>query len=112
MKTRILALLFLAVSLCGAASAPTWVASLVTVQADPRTGIAEAFFARTMQVEGVGTVAHPQGWQRVSWSLGSTATTTIGDITLTDAQVFQFVAAIAERRRAEADAPPPAPEEP
>lgn len=105
MKTRILALLFLAATLCAAASAPAWVATLVRIQADPASGNAQAYFSRTMEVAGVGTVVHPDGWQQVSWSLGGNTTTTIGNVTLTDAQVFQFVAAIAERRRVESAQP-------
>lgn len=104
MKTRLLALLFLAGSLCGAASAPVWVASLVRIQTDPASGVATAYFERTITVDG--TVAkHPDGWQAVTWPLGGNSTTTLNGITLTDAQVMAFVVAIAERRRAEAAQP-------
>jgi hypothetical protein len=100
MKTRLLAILFLAVSLAGAASAPTWTATLVRIQTDPSSGIATAYFERTVTV-GDTVAKHPDGWQSVSWSLGGNATTTLSGVTLTDAQVMQFVVAIAERRRLE-----------
>ena len=101
MKNRILALLFIALaSIVGAASAPGWVSTLVRIQTDPATGTATAFFERTITIDG--TVAkHPDGWQSVTWSLGGNTTTTLDGITLTDAQVMQFVVAIAERRRLE-----------
>lgn len=104
MKTRILALLLLAVSLCGAASAPVWTASLVRIQTDPASGIATAYFERTVVV-GDTVAKHPDGWQAVSWPLGGNSTTTLNGVTLTDAQVMQFVVAIAERRRLEVAAP-------
>lgn len=108
MKSRIIPLILsvLAFLALGAAE-PVVTEALVRIQTDPATGRAQAYFEKTVTIDGI---AYAQPWQEVSWSLGAEKTVTIGDKTLTYAEVFAAVKAIAEQEKAAADAPAPPPE--
>lgn len=87
-----------------AAGEPVVTEALVRIQTDPASGRAQAFFEKTVTIDGV---AYAQPWQEVSWDLGAERTVTVGDKTLTYAEVFAAVQAIALQER---DTPPPVPE--
>lgn len=79
---------------------------LYRIQTDPNAGaapFATAFFQTATTVDG-REFAMPD-MKQVSWPLrNEEKTTTIGGVTLTDAQVSAFVVAIAYREKAAADA--------
>lgn len=94
-------------ALAQATSQPT--EQLVRIQSEVATGDVIAFFEKSVVIEGV-TYAQP--WQSVSWN-NSDKTVTVNGVTMTYAEVMQFVVAIAnqewaERKAAEAAQQPTA----
>lgn len=85
-----------AFALAAFAQSPT--ESLVRIQAETKTGDVQAFFEKSITVNGT-TYALP-GWESVSWNSGS-KTVTVGGETKTYTQVMAFVVAIAQQERAE-----------
>lgn len=83
-------------------SAPTVTQELYRIQTDPNASadpIATAYFSEVTTVNG--TTFCKELASQVSWRLlGTDKTTTIGGVTLTDAQVSAFVTAIAYREQA------------
>lgn len=80
--------------------------TLVRIQTDPATGRAQAFFEKTVTVEGVSFKAP---WQQVEWPLQSAdLSVTIDGVTLTAAQISAYALALAYAARDQA-APPPTP---
>ncbi len=105
MKSRLIpALITVLAFLALGAGEPVVTEALVRIQTDPASGRAQAFFERTVTIDGV---AYAQPWQEVSWDLGAEKTVTVGEQTYTYAEVFAAVQAIAQQER---DTPPPAPE--
>jgi hypothetical protein len=75
---------------------------LYRIQTDPSASadpVATAFFGERATVEG--QVFDRPIASQVSWPLGSGDTVTVGELTLTYAQVSAFVVAIAHQVRAE-----------
>lgn len=105
MKLR--SLLFLAVAgIAVAASAPVITEALVRIQCDPASGQAQAFFEKTVTVDGQ---AFRQPWTSVSWATGSDKTVTVDGKTYTYAEVMAAVVAIANQENQPAPAPTPEP---
>ncbi len=99
MKTKLL--LFVALSgLASAAVAPTVTDTLMRVQCDPASGAAQAFFQKTITVEGQ---SYAQPWETVQWATGSERTITYTyagqQYTQPYAQVMAAVVAIANQER-------------
>jgi hypothetical protein len=87
-------------------STPVVSEQLVRIHAEVPTGDVTALFARTVTVAGV-TYRPPL--ETVAWN-ASEKTVTVGQRTLTYAEVMQFVVAIAlQERVAQINPPPPAP---
>jgi len=102
MKTRIIpAIITVLAFLALGAGEPVVSEALVRIQTDPATGRAQAFFEKTVTVDGI---AYRQPWQEVSWELGAAKSVTVGEKTYTYAEVFAAVQAIAQQER---DTPPP-----
>lgn len=108
-NTRILLLTALCslLTLLAFAQAVSSSTALVRIQTDPPAGRVQAFFERTVTVDGV---AYRQPWQEVSWALGddSPVAITLADGTpaqTTRAAIFAAVAAIAAEEKAKADSP-------
>lgn len=80
--------------------------SLVRIQTDPQgaNAVASAFFRNAVTVDGV---TYESPWTQVSWPILSEETVTLGDLTLSYAQVSAFVTAVAYQVRANANAPAP-----
>ena len=95
MKSRTLLLCILAFFALGAGE-PVVTEALVRIQTDPATGRAQAFFEKTVTIDGVD---YRQPWQEVSWELGAEKSVTVGEKTLTYSEVFAAVKAIAEQER-------------
>lgn len=96
-------ILFLAlVGLAGAASAPTVTESLVRIQCDPASGQVQAFFEKTVTIDGQ---SFRQPWTSVSWATGSDKTVTVDGKTYTYAEVMAAVVAIANQENTPAPAP-------
>lgn len=109
MKLR--SLLFLAVAgIAVAASAPVITEALVRVQCDPASGQAQAFFEKTVTIDGQ---SFRQPWTSVSWATGSDKTVTVDGKTYTYAEVMAAVVAIANQENTPpAPTPEPAPATP
>lgn len=105
--TPVLLTLFAFLAL-GAAD-PVVTETLVRIQTDPASGIAQAYFEKTVTIDGI---AYRQPWQEVSWALGADKSVTVGDKTLTYAEVFAAVQAIAQQERVAAAVALEAPAEP
>lgn len=111
MKTNLRHILLFACLLAGIAVAQTVTEQLVRIQTDPASGRVQAFFEKTVTVEGV---AYRQPWQEVSWTLASNTPVQItlanGSTAMTTrAAVFAAVQTIAAEEKAASDSPPPAP---
>jgi len=78
---------------------PIITTTLQRVQTDPQgdAPIATAFFEQKTTIDGQVFVAP---WTQVTWPLRSDKTITIGELTLTYAEVSAFVVAIAEQEKA------------
>lgn len=87
---------------------PIVVTTLQRIQTDPQgeAPFATAYFEQKTVIDGQTYVAP---WTQVTWPLRSDKTVTIGELTLTYAQVSAFVTAIAHQ---EYNSPAPAPVEP
>lgn len=79
--------------------AQTVTEALMRVQCDPATGSAQAFFQKTVTIDGQ---QYQQPWTSVAWSTGSAKSVTVGGQTLTYAQVMSFVVAIANQENTQA----------
>ena len=94
-------------------STPTVNVALARIQTDPNSGsdpIATAFFSKTTSIDGQNFEAP---WTSVSWRLGDAdKSITLGEKTLTYAEVSSFVVAIAYAEKAALDAPVAPPVEP
>ena len=97
-----LILFFALVGLAGAASAPTVSESLVRIQCDPAGGQVQAFFEKTVTIDGQ---SFRQPWTSVSWATGSDKTVTVDGKTYTYAEVMAAVVAIANQENTPAPAP-------
>lgn len=95
---RLLLLCLLPVALCTAASAPTITETLVRIQTDPASSQVQAFFEKTVTVDGV---EFRQPWSQVSWAIGADKTVTVAGKTYTYAEVLAAAVAIAQQERAE-----------
>lgn len=106
MKTRIIpAIITVFAFLALGAGEPIVTEALIRIQTDPASGRAQAYFERTVTIDGI---AYRQPWQEVSWELGAARSVTVGEKTYTYAEVFAAVQAIAQQER---DTPAvPAPE--
>jgi hypothetical protein len=82
--------------------------SLVRIQSEVATGDVTAFFEKSVTVAGT---TFRQPWESVSWN-ASTKTVTVGERTMTYAEVMQLVVAIAMQERQAQLSPPPAPPPP
>lgn len=110
MKLRSLILSIALVGLAGAASAPTVTESLVRIQCDPAGGQVQAFFEKTVTIDGQ---SFRQPWTSVSWATGSDKTVTVDGKTYTYAEVMAAVVAIANQENTPpAPTPEPAPATP
>ncbi len=78
---------------------PIIITTLQRIQTDPQgeAPIATAFFEKKTIIDGQTYVAP---WTQVTWPLRSDKTITIGELTLTYAEVSAFVVAIAEQEKA------------
>jgi hypothetical protein len=78
---------------------PIIITTLQRIQTDPQgeAPIATAFFEQKTTIDGQVFVAP---WTQVTWPLRSDKTITIGELTLTYAEVSAFVVAIAEQEKA------------
>lgn len=85
---------------------PIITTALARVQTDPQgdNPVATAFFSKTTEIDGAKFEAP---WESVSWPLQSDKTVTVGELTLSYAEVSALVTAIAYQEKAEADAPAP-----
>jgi hypothetical protein len=99
--------LILALAVTATLFGQTVTESLVRIQCDPASGTAQAFFDKKVTV-GDATYVSP-GWTQVAWQIGSDKTVTVGDKTLTYAEVFLAVQAIANAEKAAQAAPPATP---
>lgn len=88
-------------------STPTVTEQLVRIQSEVSTGDVTAFFEKSVTLDGT---TFRQPWEPVSWN-ASDKTVTVGDLTLSYAQVMGLVVAIAMQERAAQTAPAPAPVE-
>lgn len=110
MKIRSLIISIALVGLVGAASAPTVSESLVRIQCDPASGQVQAFFEKTVTIEGQ---SFRQPWTSVSWTTGSDKTVTVDGKTYSYAEVVAAVVAIANQENTPpAVTPEPAPATP
>lgn len=86
---------------------------LARIQTDPNAGAAPtatAFFGRVTTIDGV---RYEAPWVSYSWPLAEAGkSVTVGGLTLSYAQVSQFVVAVAYQEKALAEAPPAAPAAP
>jgi len=82
---------------------PIITTTLQRIQTDPQgeAPIATAFFEKKTIIDGQTYVAP---WTQVTWPLLSDKTVTVGDLTLTYAQVSAFVTAIAHQENGSANA--------
>lgn len=100
MKSRLIpAIITVLAFLALGAGEPVVTESLVRIQTDPASGRAQAFFEKTVTIDGVD---YRQPWQEVSWELGAEKTVIVGEHTYTYAEVFAAVQAIAAQERAAA----------
>jgi len=78
---------------------PIITTTLQRIQTDPQgeAPIATAYFEKKTIIDGQTYVAP---WTQVTWPLRSDKTITIGELTLTYAEVSAFVVAIAEQEKA------------
>lgn len=109
-STRLIVLCLLSSVLCLLAFGQQITEQLVRIQTDPPSGRVQAFFERTVTVEGV---PYRQPWHEVSWSLGDSSPVpiTLSDgtqATTTRAAIFAAVQAIAAAEKAAQATPPPA----
>lgn len=89
-------------------SAPSVTEQLVRIQSEVASGDVTAFFEKSVTVDGT---TFRQPWESASWN-ASDKEVTVGDLTLTYAQVMGLVVAIATQERAAQTAPAePAPVE-
>lgn len=102
MKIRSIIISLALVGLAGAASAPTVSESLVRIQCDPAGGQVQAFFEKTVTIDGQ---SFRQPWTSVSWATGSDKTVTVDGKTYTYAEVMAAVVAIANQENKPAPAP-------
>lgn len=102
MKIRSIIISLALVGLAGAASAPTVSESLVRIQCDPAGGQVQAFFEKTVTIDGQ---SFRQPWTSVSWATGSDKTVTVDGKTYTYAEVMAAVVAIANQENTPAPAP-------
>lgn len=102
MKIRSLIVSIALAGFAGAASAPTISESLVRIQCDPAGGQVQAFFEKTVTIDGQ---AFRQPWTSVSWATGSDKTVTVDGKTYTYAEVMAAVVAIANQENTPAPAP-------
>jgi opacity protein-like surface antigen len=79
---------------------------LVRIQSEVATGDVQAFFEKSVTVNGT---VFRLPWESVSWN-ASEKTVTVNGVTLTYGQVMAFVVAIAQKERQEQLNPPPAPD--
>ena len=110
MKTRIRSFIFLACLLVAGialAQVVTTTEQLVRIQTDPATGRVQAFFEKSVTIEGV---SYKQPWTEVSWAIGADKMVTVGEKTYTYAEVLAAAQAIAEQEKAAQAAPPLEPE--
>ena len=72
---------------------------LARIQTDPNSAnpVATAFFGQKTTINGIDYEAP---WSSVSWPLASQSTITVNGVTLTYAEVSQFVVAIAYQEKA------------
>ena len=82
---------------------PIITTTLQRIQTDPQgeAPIATAFFEKKTIIDGQTYVA---AWTQVTWPLKSDKTVTVGDLTLTYAQVSAAVTAIAYQENGSANA--------
>ena len=105
MKTlRLLCLLPFALLLLSAASAPTVTETLVRIQTDPATGRVQAYYEKSITVDGV---TYRQPWTQYSWAIGGSepVTITLADgstATTTRAHLLTAVRAVADEVKASA----------
>lgn len=99
------AALALGAQLFAQSPAPAPTEALVRIQSEVSTGDVTAFFEKSVEVNGT---KFRQPWESVSWN-ASQKTVTVGERTLTYAEVMQLVVAIALQERAEQINPPPSP---
>lgn len=100
MKSRLVpALITVLAFLALGAGAPVVTEALVRIQTDLASGRAQAFFEKTVTIDGVD---YRQPWQEVSWDLGADKTVTVAETTYTYSEVFAAVQAIAALERAAA----------
>jgi len=81
---------------------PEITTQLARIQTDPNSGvnpIATAFFSNSTEVDGIKFEAP---WSSVSWPLAAETEITLGDVTMTYAQVSAFVVAIAYQEQSHA----------
>lgn len=79
---------------------PTIETSLARIQTDPASGVASAFFEQKTTVDDQVFLS---SWTQVSWSLtDEDKSVTVGNLTLTYAQVSAAVVAIAYAEKASA----------
>ncbi len=105
MKLRSLLLFLAALGLAGAADAPVVTEALVRIQCDLASGQVQAFFEKTVTVDGQ---AYRQPWTSVSWATGSEKTVTVDGKAYTYAEVMAAVVAIANQENQPAPTPEPA----